>query len=242
MKKKFLNVGIALTSIFLVACGSNQTKEINNNIIENHYIVDGKELTEEEYKKYLNEKETTVNQEQKQEESTVKDTEKTIQEDTKEDTGNILDIYEGNTFTLSDGTNELEITLNSIDFEQEVHSLSDNPFSSYFTDEEGETYIVMKLNIKNIGGNTISEKVFDGYNSDIKEYGKILLTFENKYNYQMQQLDTENPALSPFWNIEPLKSKVIYFFQSVPDEIIEKSYVITFSLVNDDIICRYIKE
>lgn len=240
MKKKFLNVGIALTSIFLVACGSNQTKEINNNIIENHYIVDGKELTEEEYKKYLNEKEkeTTVNQE----ESTIKDTEEVIEEDTKEDIGNILDIYEGNTFTLSDGTSELEITLNSVDFEQEIHSFSDNMFGSYFADEEGETYIVMKLNIKNIGGNNISQKVFEDYNSNKREYGKILLTFENKYNYQMQQLDTESSALSPYWNIEPLKSQAIYFFQSIPDEVIEKPYVITFSLVDGDIVCRYTKE
>jgi hypothetical protein len=148
----------------------------------------------------------------------------------------------GDTFTLSDGTNELEITFNGVDFEQEVHSTSDNMYQQYFADKEEESYIVMKLDIKNVGGNSISDKVFTGYNSDKAEYGKILLTFDDKYNYQMQQLDTESMVMSKYWSIEPLKSQAIYFLQSVPDELVETPYTITFSLVDDDTICRYTKE
>lgn len=81
--------------------------------------------------------------------------------------------------------------------------------------------------------------MFNGYNSENGEYNKINLRFDNKYNYEMTQLDTQNILMSSFWNIEPLKSQAVYFFQSVPDEIIEKPYIIEFSLTNGNTICRY---
>lgn len=75
----------------------------------------------------------------------------------------ILEIHAGETVFLSDDTNELSLTLSSVDFEQEIHSLVEdtNQFSRYYSDIAGETYIVMKLFIKNTGGNNISNDIFD---------------------------------------------------------------------------------
>ncbi len=145
----------------------------------------------------------------------------------------ILEIHDGETVSLTDDTNELSLTLSSVDFEQEVHSLVEdtNQFSRYYSDIPGETYIVMKLFIKNTGGNSISEDIFD--------QNKISLTYDNKYNYQMIQLDTQSIVMSQYWQIEPLKSQEIYFFQSIPDELVGKPYTIDFSLPNAKSICRY---
>lgn len=250
MKRKFLCILLSSAIVFsLCSCGNtgqnNSTAESNTN----HYFVDGKELTEEEYNAYLAEQEQKQEEPQEQKEptrtegkTTVNATEDNTAETEQAET--ILDIYIGDTFTLSDGTNELEITLNSVDLEQEVHSLVEdtNSFSQYLADQDNETYVVMKLDIKNVGGDSISYKVFDGYNSEKRAYNEILLTFGDKYNYKMAQIDTESIIMGYNWNLAPLKSQMVYFLQSVPDEIIDQPFTITFSLANGDTICRYTKE
>lgn len=61
MKKKVLMVVVGAISILLAACGSNGTKETSSNdnsgTVENHYFIDGKELTEDEYNQYISDKE-----------------------------------------------------------------------------------------------------------------------------------------------------------------------------------------
>lgn len=59
MKRKVLITVVLAISILLAACGSNETKETSNNsgTVENHYFIDGKELTEDEYNQYLADKE-----------------------------------------------------------------------------------------------------------------------------------------------------------------------------------------
>lgn len=166
--------------------------------------------------------------------------EEILQSSTEKET-NILVINEGDIFVLSDGINELEITLDCVNIEQEIHSLVEdtNNYSQYYADIEDESYVIMKLNIKNIGSDSISQDVFEGYNSKERKYNEIALTFEDKYNYKMTQLDTQNIIMSSYWKIEPLKSQAIYFWKSVPDEIIEKPYTIQFSLANGDTYCIY---
>lgn len=59
MKRKCLIAVIGAMSILLAACGSSggNDKQDSGGTVENHYFVDGKELSEEEYKEYLDEKE-----------------------------------------------------------------------------------------------------------------------------------------------------------------------------------------
>lgn len=60
MKRKVLIAVVGSMSILLAACGNNRTKETSSNNsenVENHYFVDGKELTEDEYNQYLSEQE-----------------------------------------------------------------------------------------------------------------------------------------------------------------------------------------
>ncbi|MCH5332789.1 MAG: hypothetical protein J1D89_02425 [Agathobacter sp.] len=247
MKRKILCILLSTTIVFsFCSCGNTEQKEDNSTAETsiNHYFVDGKKLTEEEYNAYL------AQQEQQQEKTPNRTEEKTTVDATEDSTKeieqaeSILEINIGDTFTLSDGTNELEITLTSVDLQQEVHSLVEdtNMFSKYYADQDGETYVVMKLDIKNLGGANITDDVFEGYNSEKRAYNKILLTFDDKYNYRLVQLDTKSIVMSKYWNLAPLKSQAVYFLQSVPDEIIDKPFIITFSLAKGDTICRYTKK
>lgn len=249
MKKMLFSVLLAVVSISVGACGSSNSEITRNETqkTEKIYVVDGIELTEDEYNAYLNEKSRAeASNEQIQEDiidieetngttDTVDDNNETT--DTMETGENILDIHIGDVFNLSNGKNELEITLNDVNFEQEVYSTSDNMFASYFPDIDGESYLVMKLSIKNLGGDNISYQLFDSYNSE-----KIVAMFADKYNYRMQQLDTTSSVMSEYWTIAPLKNLDVYFLQTIPDEIIDQPFTITFKLVDDDVTCKYSKE
>jgi len=125
-----------------------------------------------------------------------------------------------NTILLKDG--KIEFTMNGIGFQDEVNSTSDNMYAHYFVDEEGESYFVAQISIRNIGGNTVN------YN-DFKD---IKVVFNDTYNYTMQQVDPASSVLSQFWQCEPLKTTDIYWVQSVPDEVKEMKPYITFKVGN----------
>ena len=82
-------------------------------------------------------------------------------------------------------------------------------FARYFPDKDDESYIVAKITIKNIGGDSTSYSFFDD----------IEVTFDDKYNYRMQQLDLDSSVMSQYWSCQPLKTVDIYWVQSVPDEV-----------------------
>ncbi|MCM1265425.1 MAG: hypothetical protein NC200_04425 [Candidatus Gastranaerophilales bacterium] len=251
MKKRML-CSLLMLSIMVCfcSCGSANSATKSQEQVENHYFVDGKELSEEEYNKYLESKE----QEQIEQHSATEITESTETHDkdvnymqseeageNSTDNNEIYNIFCDTTFSASDSENDLEITVNSVDFEQEVHSLVEdtNMYSQYFPDKEEETYIVMRLNIKNNGGEQISYKIFDGYNSELREYNKITVIFDNKYNYNMQQLDTQSIVMGSNWHIQPLKEQEVYFVQSVPDEVVSMPFTITFKVGNSNTVYTY---
>ena len=138
-------------------------------------------------------------------------------------------LNKGDVITSNFGSNEIQLTLKSVDFQDEVKSFSDNMFASYFADVAGEKYIVVKTNIKNLGGNSISNYDIENYNEST-----LYVTFDNKYNYALQQLDTTSCVMSEFWSLEPLKSQDVYFVNTVPDELSKKSYTVYFTLGDTD--------
>ncbi len=135
-----------------------------------------------------------------------------------------VSIKDGDILTITDGKNEIELTWNTVSFDDEVYNTSDNQFKQYFPDQEGETYLVAKMNVKNTGGDTVSDSFFDDY------YRNIEVVFDGKYKYSLQQLDTTSMVMSKFWSVQPLKNLDINFVQLIPDEIIDKPYEITFTV------------
>lgn len=143
----------------------------------------------------------------------------------------------GNTFEASDGDEKVEITVNSVDFEEEVTS----PFTKYgFPNKDNEIYVVAKLTIKNIGYDRIQEKFFDDVVvADDKE---IKLVLDGKYNYKMLAVNSEDSIFSEYWSIDPLKSKEIYFIKTVPDELALKPLEISFSFGSNKTLYKYTQE
>ena len=146
----------------------------------------------------------------------------------------MISIHNGDHLTISDGTDEIELDWQTVEFEKEVYSSSDNRFAQYFPDQEDETYLVAKMKIKNIGGDNVDQSFFEDY------YRSIEVQFDGKYKYKMQQLDTTSAVMSQFWSIQPLKSLDVYFLQSIPDEIIDKVYELTFTVGNSTY--RYVRD
>ena len=140
--------------------------------------------------------------------------------DSKPEEQQSVKINKGETVTMTNGSYELEYTLKDVVFEKEVYSKSDNQFAEYFPDIDDESYIVAKLELKNVGGDTVSYNFFDD----------IQVTFDNKYNYRMQQLDLESSVMSQFWSCQPLKTVEVYWVQSVPDEVKDKGVNISFTV------------
>ena len=147
-------------------------------------------------------------------------------EEEKHDDLKEITIHNGDHLTISDGTDEIEVDWQTVEFEKEVYSNSDNKFAQYFPDKEDETYLVAKLKIKNIGGDNVDQSFFEDFDRIIE------VQFDGKYKYKMQQLDTTSAVMSQFWSIQPLKNQEVYFVQSIPDEIIDKEYVLTFTVGN----------
>ena len=157
----------------------------------------------------------------------TEESDKSENEDTNSEKTGVV-FQTGETLSIKDGDNEIEMLCKSVDFESEVYGSSTNMFASYFPDKEDETYVVMKTNIKNTGGNNVSYSIFDD----------IGIIFSEKYNYGLQQLDVPNSAMSKYWTIEPLKEQEVYFVQSIPDELTTAPFVITLK-VNDDTYTYY---
>ena len=131
-----------------------------------------------------------------------------------------VSIKPGETVVSKWGTKEVEYSLYSVGFQEEVYSYSDNMFASYYSDAQGEQYLVVKANIKNLCGETISDSVID----------EISVIFDDKYTYALQQLDTTSSVMSRFWAIEPLKSQEVFFLNTIPDELVNSHYKIYFKI------------
>jgi hypothetical protein len=157
----------------------------------------------------------------------------------------VVSVQLGTAFTATDSANEVEILWNSIDFAQEVHSLVENTsnYARYIADIEGETFVIAKITLKNLGGDAISDSIFSNYYySDYYQknyYHEIVVTFSDKYNYEMAQLDTESTVMSAYWTLEPLKTQEVYFYASIPDELVTEPFYIKFSVGDSETIYQY---
>lgn len=140
--------------------------------------------------------------------------------DSQEKEPEAIKIEKNKTVSMTDGTKEIDFTLTDVVFEKEVHSTSDNMYQQYFPDIDDESYICAKITVKNTGGDTVDYNFFDD----------ITVTFDNKYNYGMQQLDLASMVMSQYWSCQPLKSYDIYFLQSVPDDVKNMGCNITFKV------------
>lgn len=198
--KKHLFIGIVMSAIVLYGCGSAATNTVTDNTTSTTNTV----------------ADNTTN--------TVADNSGggNAVSDSKpeEEEKQAIKINKGETVTMVDGSYEIEYTLKDVVFEKEVHSKSDNQFAQYFPDIDDESYIVAKLEIKNVGGDSVGYNFFDD----------IQVTFDNKYNYHMQQLDLESSVMSQYWSCQPLKTVEVYWVQTVPDEVKDKGVNITFTV------------
>lgn len=102
----------------------------------------------------------------------------------------------------------------------EVWSKSTNQNAEYFPDISDETYLYIKLKVKNIGGDTVSDMVFKN----------LKLVFDDKYNYYPQQLDIYSALMSQFWSLNPLQEKEIWIVASIPDEIVNEGFLLSFDV------------
>lgn len=137
---------------------------------------------------------------------------------------NTVPITTNETVTMVNESEEIELTVKEISYESEIDSKSDNMFKEYFKDVDNETYLVLKTDIKNIGGNSVNYRFFDSTS----------VVYEDKYNYKLQPADIESTVLSSYWSVDPLKTTEVYFFQSVPDELKGKAFKATFSAGQND--------
>ena len=208
MNKKIISfILVSIMCLCLVACGNNTSNSVEDNtgnVVEDNTSNIVKDNTS----------------------NTQDDKGNVVQEEVSKEPDSIK-VEMNNTVTLKKQDKEIEFTLTDVVFENEVYSNSDNMFASYFPDIEEESYIVAKITIKNIGGDSVDYNFFDD----------ITVIFDNKFNYGMQQLDLESSVMSQYWSCQPLKSVDIYWVQSVPDEV--KTMGCNISFMVEDILCKY---
>lgn len=148
---------------------------------------------------------------------------------------NVVDITIGESFSASSGEDKLEITFNSVDFEQEVYSAS----GIFFLEKDvDEVFVVARVTIKNVGFNEVGYYIISAMADSYDRHIKLVL--DNKYNYEMRLLDAE--YLDSLWGIDPLKSNEFYFVESVPGELNSKPLEISFRVGDDETIYKYSQE
>lgn len=130
------------------------------------------------------------------------------------------ELVEGTAYTSKYESTEIKFTFNGAIYQDEIYTHSDNMFAQYYKNQPDTQYLVVKLLVENLGGNNI------GYNDIIEP--KLLI--DNKYNYNLQQLDMNSSVCSQYWSLNPLQSQEVYLFYNVPNEIINKEYDVSFTV------------
>lgn len=105
----------------------------------------------------------------------------------------------------------VEMTLDSANYSDEVKPENPDRFANTLEDVEGETYVYVCGNIKNVSG-------------DMFDFSRMysLMTFDGKYNYDASVYGEEDGSLTYFSaELNPLKSEKFYIVASVPDEMVE---------------------
>lgn len=168
--------------------------------------------------------ETTDNTTEKKEASSDVVNKTDVVSESEEDKAEIIPLKKGEMYSLKKDKKEAELTIDSVTVKKQIDSKSDNMFAQYFPEQQGEKYLDVELTVKNIGGDSIGYSMFEDYNNH------IVVQFDGKYNYTMQQLDIFNSAFSKYWSLDPLKSYEVHWIALVPDEVTDKPYEITFTV------------
>ncbi len=130
------------------------------------------------------------------------------------------ELVEGATYTSKYESTEIQFTFNGATYQDEIYTHSTNMFAQYYKNQSDSQYLVIKLFIENLGGNSINyDEIIDP---------KLLV--DNKYNYNLQQLDMNSSVCSQFWSLNPLESQDVYLFYSVPNKIIDKEFEVSFTI------------
>ena len=121
---------------------------------------------------------------------------------------------EAGQYGIGDNINEefLEMTIEGVVEEQEIEpSNTGDGWYSYYTDEEGETYVVIYGTMKNLAGNDF--ELAGGTDIDF--------CFDEKYNYYGWIEVEENDGTGFDSWLKPLASRNYIIYASVPDELID---------------------
>ena len=130
------------------------------------------------------------------------------------------ELVEGASYTAKYESTEIKFTFNGAVFQDEIYTHSDNMFAQYYSNQPDTQYLVVKLFVENLGGNNIN------YNEIINP--KLII--DDKYNYDLQQLDMNSSVCSSYWGLNPLQSQDVYLFYPVPNEIMNKGFEVTFTI------------
>lgn len=214
--RSLMMISVMLCSFGLVSCG--KTSETEKEYLESlatevteKYLNGDSEISEQSNIDSDSDEGDTINQ--------IRDNTGTEQETESEEV-DAIKIELNNLLEMQNDVEKIEYTLTDVVFQDEVYSNSDNMYATYFPDIEGESYVVAKISVRNIGSDLTGYWIFDD----------IQVTFNNEYNYGMQQLDLESSVMSQYWTCQPLKITDIYWVQSVPDEVKEMGCNITFTV------------
>jgi hypothetical protein len=132
------------------------------------------------------------------------------------------ELAEGTSYTVNYESTEIKFIFNGAVYQDEIYTHSDNMFASYYKNQPDTQYLVVKLFVQNLGGTSIN----------YHEIVEPRLLVDNKYNYTLQQLDMESSVCSQYWSLNPLQSQDVYLFYSVPNEIINKEFEVSFKIGN----------
>ena len=122
--------------------------------------------------------------------------------------------------------NTMELTLESVEWVDEVlPSVTDDSYT-YYKDKEGETYFVIRGTVKNLCGEVtnLDNRLF---------LGEMLVNGTYKSDLQADEENSEGTGFSGY--IKPLQTANVVFFASVSDGVYElaEDVTVTMKLMND---------
>jgi len=104
--------------------------------------------------------------------------------------------------------------------------------SSSFKAEEGKTYIVSKVSVKNLA----KESKNFGNSAFIVDNCKSEAICNNDYKYDMTFRAKDDSISTGYTSIEPLETEVAYIYKEVPKEAVTNSIKIKYNVVGSEYI------
>ena len=222
MKKKMLLAMLGAISILLVACGSGGNKSESSQPqaddreiaedgetgafdvsteVEKHYIVDDKELTEEEYQEYLKEKEQKKKEKQEKKKAKAEEEAKRKEEESKKTLGEVID------------TDALYMTLDTMELSHgyEFSAQYDGYTSTLnFPADSG----MVLLSLKGEMTSKYAKEMNPGFDMICKIYVN-----GNEYPANIKIFNLDEPK--DCYTIVPQQTLVYYAYTNIPENLID---------------------